>query len=100
MHLTVADDLPDLDDETTEAVVRCVQEMLTNAVRHAQAENVWVDVTSPAGGLVVAARDDGRGSDRVVPGYGLTGMRERVHALSGRLEVDGSDGFRVTVVLP
>lgn len=100
VHLTVADDLPDLDDETTEAVVRCVQEMLTNAVRHAQAENVWVDVTSPAGGLVVAARDDGRGSDRVVPGYGLTGMRERVHALGGRLEVDGSDGFRVTVVLP
>lgn len=100
VHLTVADDLPDLDDETSEAVVRCVQEILTNAVRHAQAENVWVDVTSPAGGLVVAARDDGRGSDRVVPGYGLTGMRERVHALGGQLEVDGSHGFRVRVVLP
>lgn len=53
-----------------------------------------------AGGLVVAARDDGRGSDRVVPGYGLTGMRERVHALGGQLEVDGSHGFRVRVVLP
>ncbi|HLS41427.1 MAG TPA: sensor histidine kinase [Ornithinicoccus sp.] len=100
VHLTVADDLPDLDDETSEAVVRCVQEILTNAVRHAQAENVWVDVTSPAGGLVVAARDDGRGSDRVVPGYGLTGMRERVHALGGQLEFDGSHGFRVRVVLP
>ncbi len=100
VHLTVADDLPDLDDETSEAVVRCVQEILTNAVRHAQAENVWVDVTSPAGGLVVAARDDGRGAAQIVPGYGLTGMRERVHALGGQLEVDGSHGFRVRVVLP
>lgn len=100
VHLTVADDLPDLDDETSEAVVRCVQEILTNAVRHSRAENVWVDVTSPAGGLVVAARDDGRGAAQIVPGYGLTGMRERVHALGGQLEVDGSHGFRVRVVLP
>jgi signal transduction histidine kinase len=100
VHLTVADDLPDLDDETSEAVVRCVQEILTNAVRHSRAENVWLDVTSPAGGLVVAARDDGRGAAQIVPGYGLTGMRERVHALGGQLEVDGSHGFRVRVVLP
>lgn len=100
VQLTVADDLPDLDPETTEAVVRCVQEMLTNAVRHSGAENVWVAVGSPAGGLVVEARDDGRGAARIEPGNGLTGMRERVRAMGGVLEVDGSDGFRVRVTLP
>src|SRR5690606_35289582 len=62
VHLAVADDLPDLGDETTEAVVRCVQEMLTNAVRHSGAEHVWVDVTAPEGRLLVQARDDGRGA--------------------------------------
>lgn len=100
VHLAVADDLPDLGDETTEAVVRCVQEMLTNAVRHSGAEHVWVDVTAPEGRLLVQARDDGRGAAQVVPGHGLTGMRERVRALGGVLEVDGADGFRVRVELP
>src|SRR5690606_20994326 len=100
VHLAVADDLPDLDPETTEAVVRCVQEMLTNAVRHSGADNVWVTVASPAGGLLVEARDDGRGADEIEPGHGLTGMRERVQAMGGVLEVDGSDGFRLRVTLP
>ena len=45
-------------------------------------------------------RRDGRGAARIEPGNGLTGMRERVRAMGGVLEVDGSDGFRVRVTLP
>lgn len=41
-----------------------------------------------------------RGAARIEPGNGLTGMRERVRAMGGVLEVDGSDGFRVRVTLP
>jgi signal transduction histidine kinase len=100
VHLEVADDLPPLGTATVEALVRCVQEMLTNTVRHSGAENVWVTVSHGAGRVRVTARDDGRGAAEVRPGNGLTGMRERVEGLGGTLEVDGSAGFRVDVVIP
>lgn len=100
VHLEVADDLPPLGTGPVEALVRCVQEMLTNAVRHSGAENVWVAVDHNAGRVRVTTRDDGRGATEVTPGNGLTGMRERVEGLGGTLEVDGSAGFRVDVAIP
>lgn len=82
------------------AVYRLVQEALTNTMRHAgpgaAAEAVldW-----QPGRLVVTVRDNGIGG---VPrfGRGLTGMRERLAALDGSLEVEGSQGFQVKGVLP
>src|SRR5215468_3246872 len=49
-----------------ECIVRCVQEVVTNARRHAVgAENIWIRVRREAGAVVVEARDDGRGAAEV-----------------------------------
>ena len=103
VHVTVAEDIAP-DEERTVAVVRCVQEILTNAIRHADAENVWIEIgPGPDGGLRLHARDDGCGASRdVVPGNGLRGLTERAGALGGTVAFGPAvpSGFTVTAVLP
>jgi signal transduction histidine kinase len=75
---------------------------VTNAVKHSGASNLWLRITRDAGTTTLQARDDGRGAPTAVFGNGLTGMRERVQALAGRIDIATSAGrgFCLTVVLP
>jgi signal transduction histidine kinase len=91
------------DHAISHTLFRCVQESLTNAIRHAEATHVSIEiVTSAVGDYVVTVKDDGRGAERVRPGHGLDGLRERVTRLGGRLEIDTRPGagFTVRAVLP
>lgn len=99
VHLRLDPDLV-VDDDRAATLVRVVQEVTTNTIRHASAENLWLEVSADDGVLRLSARDDGVGARRVLPGNGLAGLRERVEARDGRLDLDGSRGFRVDVVLP
>jgi two-component system, NarL family, sensor histidine kinase UhpB len=85
-------------------VYRVVQEGITNALRHARARRVTVtvDTTSP-GVLGVHVEDDGQGAaDGLKAGFGLSGMRERVWALGGTLEMRNRPhgGLMLEVRLP
>lgn len=103
VHVHVADGVA-ADEERTLAVVRCVQEILTNAIRHGDADTVWIDLSPvPGGGLRLSARDDGRGpAADVVPGNGLRGLDERAGAFGGSVDWGPATprGFVVTAVLP
>lgn len=103
VHVHVADGVA-ADEERTLAVVRCVQEILTNAIRHGDADTVWIDLSPvPGGGLRLSARDDGRGpAADVVPGNGLRGLDERAGAFGGSVGWGPATprGFVVTAVLP
>lgn len=85
-----------------QAALRAVQEIVTNAVRHSNARNLWLKIGTAGKMLTVDARDDGGGTDRVVFGNGLRGMRERVQQAGGTLEVASmrGRGFEVHVRLP
>ncbi|MGH3383167.1 MAG: sensor histidine kinase [Nocardioidaceae bacterium] len=102
VHLSLPSDLTVADPEQAHTLVRCVQEVITNTVRHAAADNLWIDVSSGEDGVSVQARDDGRGGSDVLPGNGLAGMRERFEALGGRVAyVTGpGEGFQLSAVLP
>ena len=106
----VATDLGDLDEETREALLRVGAEALTNVERHAHARTVTVTLkregeSEADGSIVLRVTDDGVGlahqEDSAAPlvatGYGITGMRERITALGGRLSV-GHGAARGTVV--
>lgn len=89
-------------------VYRCVQEGLTNAIRHAGPRTIRVsigeasDVSAPPP-LALLVEDDGCGIENGAPaGFGLRGMQERVQALGGTCTVGpGSDGgTRLRVVIP
>jgi signal transduction histidine kinase len=64
-----------------------VAEALTNAVKHAQASTGTVSVDADNGCLRVAVEDDGVGGARVGAGSGLIGLKDRVEALGGMLQV-------------
>jgi signal transduction histidine kinase len=90
--------------ELESTVYRLVQEALTNAVRHAGATRIQIDVGEHDGCVDVAVADDGRGFDPATAhsgGFGLTGMRERVELADGELDIDsGPEGTTVRARLP
>jgi signal transduction histidine kinase len=82
---------------------RIVQEGLTNATKHSQAEHAEVLVRYDNGHLEVTISDDGRGGGGGESGgHGLVGMRERVSVYGGELEVGPrpEGGFALRVRLP
>ncbi len=89
--------------EQAEAVLRTVQEALTNAARHGGADNLWLRVHQDGDRLQLELRDDGRGGGgELHHGAGLIGMRERLEAVGGGMDVgripDG--GVRLLAWLP
>lgn len=90
--------LPPLDADLEVAIYRIVQEALTNVARHAGAKHVRVALENGGSEIRVRIADDGRGLTRPPELHlGLLGMRERVTAIGGRLEVSGPPGAGVTI---
>ena len=88
--------------QRAQVLLRCVQEMITNSVRHARAENLWIRLSMARDGLAMSARDDGIGADKVAVGNGLMGMAERLKQLDGKLEIEAEPGagFALHIWLP
>lgn len=97
VHLDAPETLVSADDERAQTVLRLVQEALTNALRHGDAGHVWITLGRDDGALTVEVRDDGRGVQRIEPGNGLRGMRERVQAVAGELQLTSAPGAGFTV---
>ncbi len=92
--------LPDYVETT---LYRIIQEALTNAVRHARANNVDVILDGRDGRTVVMVEDDGIGFDtgttRESGHLGLLGMQERAQMVGGTLQVESRTGGGTTIVL-
>ena len=90
------------DPERAHVMLRCTQEIITNAVRHAQARRLRIRVWRQADALMLEASDDGQGAEALVPGNGLRGMRERIVQCGGSLDIQTRPGagFRLQLSLP
>jgi signal transduction histidine kinase len=105
LAVDVALDVPSglLDGAIDAAAYRIVQESMTNVLRHAAATHVTVGVQVTDGRLALRVSDDGRGAGGdLVPGSGLSGMRERAALLGGSLTAGDAPGggFVVAADLP
>lgn len=101
VHFNLIGELPADDGARVHALVRCMQELVTNVLRHANAENAWVDVVVTSEGVALKVRDDGCGGVGFQEGHGFAGIRERLATLGGRLTVvPGATGFQASVWLP
>ena len=95
-------DVVGLDSIHRLAVLRVVQEGLTNVVKHA-APHPRATLTVRAGeeAVRIVITDDGTGARPGSPGFGLVGMRERVELLGGRVTAGGRDGgWTLDVTIP
>ncbi|GAA4354926.1 sensor histidine kinase [Kangiella marina] len=84
----------ELDEETQTLVFRVVQESVTNAIKHAEAEQIIVQVVSQPSLLMVKIKDDGIGmnTDEALgpDGFGLAAMQDRVSAFGGQLMINSA----------
>lgn len=102
VHLDLPDDLEIADPSISHAIFRCVQEAITNAVRHARARNLWVELRAASDDVAVHIHDDGQGAIDLRPGRGLQGMRERLDAVGGGLRFESAPGrgFAIDASVP
>jgi signal transduction histidine kinase len=102
---TVSGRLPTATETT---IYRIVQEALTNAVKHANASNVWIRAWREDFTQCCTIRDDGagfkvrRGQGTPRKGLGLVAMRERVSAIGGTLQIESRPGHgtEISIRLP
>lgn len=102
VHLQIAEHVRVDDPDSARTVIRCAQEIVTNAARHSGAENLWIVIDVESGAIRIRARDDGHGAATVHDGFGLRAMRSRVEGAGGKLHVESAPGagFEVTALVP
>ena len=88
IDLAIEDELEIDDVEVAESLLRCIQECITNTLRHAQAKRSWIRLWHEGGAVKLQVHDDGTADSRTPEGNGIAGMRERIAKLGGSLELD------------
>jgi signal transduction histidine kinase len=92
IQLVLPENLPAMDAARADTIIRCVQESVTNTLRHAHAHALVIELTCALNGsVIIRTRDDGKGGP-IVEGTGLAGMRERFEMLGGSLSVADAPG--------
>ncbi|QDF57115.1 two-component sensor histidine kinase, ComP [Bacillus velezensis] len=93
-----------LDLDTQLNLYRIIQEFLSNAMKHSQANEVLIMLISIQNKVILHYEDDGVGCNQEKGGgqsmsMGLSGIKERVRALDGRMKIDTSEGngFKVDI---
>jgi two-component system, NarL family, sensor histidine kinase UhpB len=100
--------LPKINETISVTSYRIIQECLTNISRHAKAKNVGIHIdyikkkTSSAF-IDIAVNDDGVGLSKTHrDGFGLSGMRERINEIHGKINIvsDINQGVKLNIQLP
>jgi signal transduction histidine kinase len=102
VHFQCPPDMRLDDARMSRTLFRVVQEIVTNAIRHGEARNLWIEIDEHDDRVVLAARDDGQGTVSVAEGFGLSGMRRRLEELGGTMSAAPlpAGGFEVRAELP
>jgi len=103
LEITVNLEPAELDETIQLTIYRLVQEALTNISKYAEAHNVEINLLSYKDHVTVSVRDDGKGFDLQavqLSAHGLQGMRHRVEAAGGRLDINTAAGTTITATLP
>ncbi len=94
---------PTIEPERASALALALREGVTNVIRHAGATACKIRIAGRGSDVELVVADDGRGAHRK-EGSGLSGMRERIEAIGGRVALgartDGRRGSRLEVTLP
>lgn len=77
------------------ALYHILQEGMTNALRHGNATNIWIELIYNNDIVEFTVKDNGTGAEIIKEGYGIKGIKERVKALNGSVEFKSEKGFIV-----
>jgi signal transduction histidine kinase len=88
-----------LSESVEVAVYYLVSEALTNVAKHAHASVVHVDLVAGDAVVQLSVRDDGVGGARPEKGSGLIGLRDRIEALGGKIDIASPEGKGTTLLV-
>ncbi|MFA5806494.1 MAG: ATP-binding protein, partial [Melioribacteraceae bacterium] len=95
-----------LDEERNVALFRIIQEALTNAIRHADANIIDVKIMQSKDNLDILVSDNGKGiresSEIRTNSMGILGMKERTIFLGGKLNIESieGEGTKIHLLIP
>lgn len=98
VHLTVDDSFFVENITKAQTLLRCVQETITNSMKHSGAENLWINMSRKNAELTVKIVDDGDIDNNWQKGNGIRGMEERLSECGGSLSLSLSDRSLQTVL--
>jgi signal transduction histidine kinase len=90
-----------MDQNLALSIFRIVQEILNNAIKHAEASEIFVQLNKDEEALVIHIEDDGKGFDpnKKYKSMGLENIRSRVNYLKGSLEIDSRKGIGTSFII-
>jgi two-component system sensor histidine kinase DesK len=95
----VAGDIPQLPPQAETAVILALTELTTNVLRHSNGDQCALTFSQRNGQLNISLTDNGV-TNEIIPGNGLQGIQERLHALAGKLNTEIKEGCRFVITLP
>jgi len=104
LHLSFHGDLKNLDSRISLSIYRIAQELISNALRHAQPKNISLYVTRSRKNILVIVEDDGKGFDKgkLNTGLGISNLMSRVELLKGQVDIDSTakGGTSISINIP
>lgn len=88
------------DEDEEMAIYRVIQESITNAIRHGEADKIWIVIKNDGPDILLQIRDNGKGCAEIKNGFGTRHIKERIGMLGGKVTFDGSKGFLVEARIP
>ncbi len=105
VQIEYSDELNISDVTVAETLLRCIQEGLTNSLKHSDASDFYIKITENEHNICLEMIDNGKSKRataiEVRSGNGITGMQERIYELGGQLKVEQTQlGFRTSIEIP
>ena len=94
--------MPDLGDEASVMIYRVVQELLNNALKHAESETITVQIMTNDEAVLISVDDDGRGADfesNPSKGNGIAKIKSRIAYLGGQVRWQSEPGKGTSVMI-
>lgn len=102
IELKIRESLKIKHPQISHTIFRCVQEIITNSVKHSRAKNLKIVISQIDNKIILYAKDNGIGVDKINLSNGLLGMQERVAQVEGTIDFysELNKGFETKVIIP
>lgn len=91
----------EIKEDISKVVYSTIQESITNALKHGSSEEIRIELRVELEGVYLTISDNGFGGESLVPGFGLTAMRDRIEGLGGQVQYEiNREGFVVDLQIP
>lgn len=102
INLKIDETLNIKDPKIFHVLFRCVQEIITNAMKHSKAKKIDISITKYNGTILFSSKDDGIGTAKITFGNGLIGMKERIEEIGGDINISSAPnlGFSIDIIIP